>query len=938
MPEARIAARGANKALADTPVVCFAFIHHLMMYSCRLVSKERLANAIGATSCDFAGGTTLFGRYTLIKVLGRGGMGVVWLARDEQLEREVALKFLPDLMIHDRALFDQLRRETKRSLELTHAHIIRIHDFVHDENSGCISMEYVDGETLSNLQADKQQRVFEPDEIAPWIGQLCDALDYAHGRARIIHCDLKPANLMLNQRGDLKIADFGIARNLAEAGTRLTAEQGRSGTLAYMSPQQLNGEQCTHLHDIYSMGATIYDLLTSKPPFYSGNIDRQICERVPPSMTERRKELNIEPALVPQIWEDTVAMCLAKNPSRRPQSAGEVAERLQIATARTGTTVVRPKRGNKKALVVAGIAAVAVLGLAGLYVGKFKRQPRQLPQAIAIPEKSIAVLPFDNRSEEKTNAYFADGIQDEILTRLSKIADLKVISRTSTQQYKSAPENLPEIARQLGVAHILEGSVQRSGDAVRVNVQLINAATDSHLWAETFDRKLTDIFSVESDIAKAVADQLRAQLTGQEVQQIASKPTANVEAYDAYLRGLAYTLKSIPSTANALGGQKYLREAVRLDPNFALSWALLSMVNSRAYGTQSLQPTAELREEARQAVETALSLQPNLGEAVLAKGSYYYSCLKDYNTALHYFEQAAQLLPNSSRIPESLAYVARRKGEWDRSDWYLDQAERLDPRNVYLIGQHASNYICQRRFPEALQKLDAVLDITPDDRDTLVLKAAIAQAQGDLPRASALLAALHSGGDTTAALETQSYQGILERRPADVIARLKEVLARPDPALGYFNADLRFWLGWAQEVGGDHVAARETWTQARSEFEPFLKEQPNNYLLLGGIALTEIGLGNKAAAMDFAERAIAANPIEKDALTGPIAVEFSARVAARMGDSDRAIAALQKLLSIPYAGLVGLGSPLTPALLRLDPMFDPIRNDPRFQKLVTAPK
>src|SRR6059036_672680 len=288
---------------------------------------------MSATSREFASGQKVFGRYALVKVLGRGGMGIVWLAHDEELERNVALKFLPDLMIQDRALLDQLRRETKRCLELTHPHIVRIHDFIHDERSGCISMEYVDGETLSNLRAEKEQKAFEPDEIATWMAQLCDALDYAHNRARVIHRDLKPANLMVNQRGDLKITDFGIARSLADPATRLTSEQGRSGTLVYMSPQQLSGERGTHLDDIYSLGATVYELLTSKPPFYSGNIDRQICERVAPSMTERRKELDIEPASVSKVWEDTVAACLAKDPSRRPQSAVEVAQRLQLPIA-----------------------------------------------------------------------------------------------------------------------------------------------------------------------------------------------------------------------------------------------------------------------------------------------------------------------------------------------------------------------------------------------------------------------------------------------------------------------------------------------------------------------------------------------------------------------------------------------------------------------------
>src|SRR5437899_1553191 len=336
------------------------------------------------------------------------------------------------------------------------------------------------------------------------------------------------------------------------------------------------------------------------------------------------------------------------------------------------------------------IIGALLLVIAMLVAGRlpFYRQTGE-----SISQKSIAVLPFENLSEDKANAYFAEGIQEEILTRLAKIADLKVISRTSTQHYKSSPENLPEIAKELGVAHILEGSVQKSGDAVRVNVQLLKAANDSHLWADTFDRKLTDIFSVESEVAKAIADELRAKLSGREEQEIAAKPTDNPEAYDAYLRGLAYTLKTLPTSANALGAQKYFKEAVRLDPKFALSWAQLSIVDARNYLTQSLQPTVALCEEARHAAETALTLQPNLGEAVLAKAYYYFACLKDYEAAARYFEQARQLLPNSSRIPESLAYVARKRGQWDRSESYLDEAERLEPRNVNLLNQAATNEI-----------------------------------------------------------------------------------------------------------------------------------------------------------------------------------------------------------------------------------------------------
>lgn len=365
------------------------------------MSGETAGNALDATTRDFANGQKVFNRYTLIKTLGRGGMGVVWLARDEELERNVALKFLPELIIHDRAVLGDMKRETRRSLDLTHKNIVRIYDFVHSEQSGCISMEYIDGDTLSNLRADKPHKVFEPHDLKDWTSQLCDALDYAHTHARIIHRDLKPANLMVNTRGDLKVSDFGISRSLSDSVSMLTMEQGRSGTLVFMSPQQLDGERGSHLDDIYSFGATVYELITSKPPFSSGNIDRQIREKIPPSMAVRRKELEVEGEPIDETWERVVAACLAKEPARRPQSFAEIAQKLEIAspkTVRARQAVEEKAKGggllesimalksNPIALIGAG-TAVLLIGAVAMWSFGFRKpaQPAPAqPQPIAV--------------------------------------------------------------------------------------------------------------------------------------------------------------------------------------------------------------------------------------------------------------------------------------------------------------------------------------------------------------------------------------------------------------------------------------------------------------------------------------------------------------------------------------------------------------------------
>ena len=580
--------------------------------------------------------------------------------------------------------------------------------------------------------------------------------------------------------------------------------------------------------------------------------------------------------------------------------------------------------GSASALSAASLIALAVAIGWIIWKSEFIRP---------LATSGVAVLPFENLSSDPDNAYFANGIQEEILTRLASIADLKVISRTSAQQYQSKPRNLRDIAKQLGVANIVEGSVQKAADKVRVNVQLINAQSDSHIWADTYDRKLTDIFVVESEIAKRIAESLQVKLTGREQQALAVKPTNNPEAYDAYLRGLAFEGRGIYSIDTLRKAFSFYERAVQLDPNFAIAWARLSRGHAFLYFDPRCETTAARRDAAKSALENAQKLQPNSTETLLALGYYQYWVLRDYGLAKTTFGRVSKMLPGSSEIPEALGMVSRREGHWDESVAYFEQALALDPRNVEVLGQAAATYQMLRQFPKALKLYDRTLDIVPNDTDVMASKASIYQAEGNLEQAGKFLSQINAETPSESALLIKWTQLRLERNHAEAIQFLQARQAQFHSASEYDKVITQVLLVFPQRLAGDTAGAKVTAEQARNTLEELCKNQPDNPDFARGLSLAYAFLGEKNSALKEAERAITLLPSSKDRLYGPFYEKNLALIQTMFGENSQAISTLARLLQTPYFGILCFRTPVTPALLRLDPLWDPLRSDPAFQKL-----
>jgi TolB-like protein/Tfp pilus assembly protein PilF len=595
-----------------------------------------------------------------------------------------------------------------------------------------------------------------------------------------------------------------------------------------------------------------------------------------------------------------------------------------VGFRRTDEVARRPHRGRAW-LWFALLGAIAAGGL--LF---FQLPARKGP--IESDAKSIAVLPFENLSENKENTYFVDGIQDEVITRLAKIGELRVISRTSTQRYKTRPANLGEIARELGVSHLVEGTVQRIGDRVRINVQLIRAPNESHLWAEIYDRDLTDIFLVQTELATRIAQSLQATLTGAERKAVAEKPTSNLAAYDAYLRGIDLFSRPGQTEENQKKAAEAFAEAVRLDAQFAQAWAALSQVNASLYFLQ-FDKTPGRKEVAQTAAEKATQLNPLSIESLLANAYYRYHIERDYAGARALFEKIHGQAPSNSEALTALARIARRESRWSESVRLFEEAAQLNPRDAYLCMDRAWTFSMLRQFGASADMIARALPINPDDPEVLVRKVKLLHTTGDLPGARAVLAQIASGAAGGQAESLRVTQLFWERKHEEAV-RLVESQLRNEKSTA--PGDLPFShlaLGDAQSLGGNREAAKQAYLAAKTELEALRREQPDSPFVAAGLGFAEAGLGHKEVALREAERAMSLLPAAADPVFGPAMEESLAAVETAVGESEGALARIERLLTTPYGAF-----PLTQAALRLDPTWDPLRSHPRFRALVEGPE
>jgi TolB-like protein/predicted Ser/Thr protein kinase/Flp pilus assembly protein TadD len=872
------------------------------------------------------------GDYELLEEIGRGGQGVVFRARQKSLNRIVALKVISLGQWASNVHLRRFRLEAEAAAKLEHPGIVPIHEVDERDGSCYFSMKFVEGGQLDEVVRRTPMSIRQAAEL---IAKIARTVHYAHENG-ILHRDIKPGNILLDAKGEPHLTDFGLAR-LVESESSVTQTLDVLGTPSYMAPEQAMGNNAgvSSATDVYGLGAVLYQLLTGQPPFAGGTTYETI-----------KLLLDTEPrpprSLNSKVDRDLSTICLRsleKDPKRRYSSALALAEDLErwlkhepILARRIGPFA----RGKKWVRRNPSIALMAALLLAlgvplGVMVWKteFPQQPLTT---------GIAVLPFENLDEQKENATFADGVQDDILTKLAKIADLKVISRTSVMEYRGK-RNVRQIGDALRVSHVLEGSVRRDGPRIHLNAQLIDTRTDTHLWAEEYDRDLQDMFAIQSEIAKKVAQQLHTKISASEKLAIESKPTADVTAFDLYTRGKNILLDGHNQTkAEYLEAIDFLNQAVARDPSFLDAYCQLAYAHDSLYflGGYGLEHTPARLALAEAAVEAAARLNPNAGETHLARAQNLYWGYLDYDGALAELEIARHTLPNDFRVPRLMGYIQRRQGHWEESIRNLERSAELNPRNIEMRGAIAINYSFLRRYADLKSALASTLAVFPNDLDTAYWSAYVEfQAKADTRPLHQMIDSIRATNptptpdiagwwlacalaerDSTAAKNASDAQKNCEN-PIDLGAE-EVFLSRS------------FVEGLIARMTKDEGKAQSAFLAARAEQQKVVQAQPNASDELGLLGLIDAYLGRKEEALREGRRAVELVPMEKNPLEGVRNKVNLAMIATWVGDNDLAFEQLEGIIRRP--------SPLSYGGLKLFPWWDPLRSDPRFEKILEEAK
>ena len=865
------------------------------------------------------------GHYEILEEIGRGGMGVIYRARQQHSRRIVAVKRILAHQVNSHETLVRFRREAEAVASLDHPNILPIYEVSESEEGlPFFSMKYAEGGSLRTAAPRLRAK---PRECVRVMAKVARAIAYAHGKG-VLHRDLQPGNILLDENGEPMVSDFGLAKWLNET-SDLTRTLETLGTPGYIAPEQAECRTAdlTSGADIYSLGAILFYLLAGRPPFVGPNVLSVIHQA---AATPAPRLRSLAPSLDRDL-ETIVDRCLESDPNARYQSAGALGEDLEhwlrhepIRVRRSGVFTCGRKwvrRNPTSTLLMASLVALgAVVG-----VMFWEREiPRPLPGG-------IAVLPFENLSADPENAFFTDGVQDEILNDLAKIADLKVISRTSVMQYKTGEKrNLRQIGNELGVAHVVEGSVQRAANRVRVTAQLIDARTDTHLWVERYDRPLDDVFAMQSDIAKAIAAQLQTKLSPKTKSAIEERPTKDLAAYDLYVRARLLVMAHLIDGKNYVEAARVLDQAIARDPDFFLAYCVSAEAHSRLYW--NFEHTPARRDLADRAVKAALRLRPEAGEAHLERARYLFRCNLDYDNARAELALAQRTLPNNAQVFALLGDIDKLQGRWNESVRNYEEALELDPRNLFTLRQLSLNYHVMRRFAESAATMDRAVALAPEDADMRALRGWLdLQWQADPKPLHAILEAPFNGSVAAPVDDGGEFRLDLVLCERDSVGTGRALAAIKE---GFSSNGLFFsrtlMEGCVARAFGDDVAARKAFTAARIEAERTVHEQPDYGPPLCMLGLIDAGLGRKEEAIREGRRAGELLPVTKDAVQGAEIMQFLGVIYAWTGEKDLAIEQIAATLKVP--GFLSYGE------LRLHPFWDPLRGDPRFEKLVEEAK